>query len=297
MPDSQYFITALPFLWVWCLFKMIAPVLIWLILCEHKQLLLIFICSRNHPFYGYHLLQVDSYLFIRISSSLSQRRSPAVYIYISTSAKHAWQTHIARGPATATLHFHIASLQTRRTGLNAKVPDGVRRGYAGAKGEKRDVREAARARREESDNEKVVWLWEQIDWVCIWAFRWVSIIRGKKMGSWPLKSIHGKGVSTVNINICACATARAVLDKPTAVNYELAYGEGDRLVNMQSWRNVRSSCSTSVRPPLHPEWQGLTWMSIISTGQATGHGLLGHDPKTVVWLTWKFTFLLDWSRG
>ena len=49
------------------------------------------------PFYGYHLLQVDSYLFIRISSSLSRLRSPAVYIYISTSAKQAWQTHIAKG--------------------------------------------------------------------------------------------------------------------------------------------------------------------------------------------------------
>lgn len=54
------------------------------------------------------------------------------------------------------------------------------------------------------------------------------------MGSRPLKSIHGEGVFTVNINICVCATAGATLDKPTAVNYELACREGDRLVNMQS---------------------------------------------------------------
>lgn len=40
------------------------------------------------------------------------------------------------------------------------------------------------------------------------------------------------GVFSVNINVCACAMARATLDKPTAVNYELACGEGDRLVNM-----------------------------------------------------------------
>lgn len=88
---------------------MIAPVLIWLILCEHKQLLFIFICTGNHPFYGYHLLQVDRYLFIGISSSLSQPRSPMLYIYISTSAKQAWQTHTAKGqPHLRHICIHVS---------------------------------------------------------------------------------------------------------------------------------------------------------------------------------------------
>lgn len=43
-----------------------------------------------------------------------------------------------------------------------------------------------------------------------------------------------QGVFTVNINICVSTMARATLDKPTAVNYELACREGDRLVNMQN---------------------------------------------------------------
>lgn len=84
------------------------------------------------------------------------------------------------------------------------------------------------------------------------------------MGSGPLKSIHGTGVFSVNINVCACATARATFDKPTAVNYELACGEGDSLVNMQCRRSAQSPRNTSVRPPPHPEWQGLTWVSITS---------------------------------
>lgn len=67
-----------------------------------------------------------------------------------------------------------------------------------------------------------------------------------------------QGVFTVNINICVRAAARATFDKPTAVDYELACREGDRLVNMQSRRSVQSPCNTSVRPPLHLEWQGLT---------------------------------------
>lgn len=87
--------------------------------------------------------------------------------------------------------------------------------------------------------------------VCIWAFRWVSIIQGKRVGSWPLKSIHGKGVFTVNINISVCAMAGATFDKPTAVNYELACRVGDRLVNMQSWRSaepVQHKCQTPTAP-------------------------------------------------
>lgn len=36
-------------------------------------------------------------------------------------------TH-SKGPAVATLHFHIASSQARRAGLNAKVPDMVAEG-------------------------------------------------------------------------------------------------------------------------------------------------------------------------
>lgn len=187
----------------------------------------------------------------------------------------------------ATLHFHIASSRASQTGPNAKVPDMVAEG-AEREGEKKRegnwMRKEARGREKEREEvrgmgvEEVGWR-EQVDWVCVWAFRWVSIIQGKRMGSWPLKSIHGKGVFTVNINICVCATARATLDKPTAVNYELACSEGDRLVNMQSWRSAQSPCNTSVRPPLHLEWQGLTWVSITSTGQATGQSLLGKDPK------------------
>lgn len=45
------------------------------------------------------------------------------------------KTH-SKGPATATLHFHTASSQARRTGLNAKVPDIVAEGTA-QEGEKR----------------------------------------------------------------------------------------------------------------------------------------------------------------
>lgn len=87
----------------------------------------------------------------------------------------------------------------------------------------------------------------------------------------------------MNINISVCAMTRATFDKPTAVNYELACRAGDRLVNMQSWRSAPSPRNTSVRPLLHPEWQGLTWVSITCTGQATGRRMLGMDPKTTVW--------------
>lgn len=48
--------------------------------------------------------------------------------------------------------------------------------------------------------------------------------------------------------MCVCAAATATLDKPTAVNYELACGEGDRLVNMQS-RRTRSAHATQVSDP------------------------------------------------
>ena len=68
------------------------------------------------------------------------------------------------------------------------------------------------------------------------------------MSSRPLKSIHDTGVFSVNINVCACAMARATLDKPTAVNYELACGEGDRLVNMQN-RRSGSARGTQVSDP------------------------------------------------
>lgn len=44
-------------------------------------------------------------------------------------------TH-SKGPGTATLHFHTASSQSRRTGLNAKVPDMVAEG-AELRGEKK----------------------------------------------------------------------------------------------------------------------------------------------------------------
>lgn len=137
------------------------------------------------------------------------------------------------------------------------------------------------------------WL-EQVDWVCIWAFRWVSIIRGKRMGSWPLKSIHGKGVFTVNINICVCAMARATLDKPTAVNYELACREGDRLVNMQNWRSAQTH-ATQVSDP-HRTRSGRDWPGCQSrcTGQAIGQGLLGMNSNHCS-LTEKITFLSNSS--
>lgn len=51
-------------------------------------------------------------------------------------------TH-SEGPAAATLHFHIASSQTRQTGLNAKVPDMVAEGAEQeGEGEERAGREA-----------------------------------------------------------------------------------------------------------------------------------------------------------
>lgn len=47
-------------------------------------------------------------------------------------------TH-SKGPATATLHFHTASSQARRTGLNAKVPDMVAEGAEQEKEEKKET--------------------------------------------------------------------------------------------------------------------------------------------------------------
>lgn len=111
----------------------------------------------------------------------------------------------------------------------------------------------------------------------------VSVHHSGKEDEFMASEIHPwQGVFTVNINIRVRATARATLDKPTAVNYELACREGDRLVNMQSRRSVQSPCNTSVRPPLHLEWQGLTWVSITRTSQATGQGLLGINPKKLL---------------
>lgn len=46
-------------------------------------------------------------------------------------------TH-SKGPAVATLHFHIASSQARRPGLNAKVPDMVAEGAEREGGEKKE---------------------------------------------------------------------------------------------------------------------------------------------------------------
>lgn len=127
--------------------------------------------------------------------------------------------------------FSYCLLAGQTAGLNAKVPDMMAEGaeYSGEKSKRWEKN----WRGEEASERRGGW-WEQVNRVCIWAFRWVSIIQGERMGSWPLKSIHGKGVFTVNINICVCAMARATLDKPTAVNYELACREGDKLVNMQS---------------------------------------------------------------
>lgn len=53
-------------------------------------------------------------------------------------------TH-SKGPATATLHFHIASSQARRTGLNAKVPDTMAEG-AEQWGEAREMGEKPKER-------------------------------------------------------------------------------------------------------------------------------------------------------
>ena len=67
-------------------------------------------------------------------------------------------TH-SKGPAAATLHFHISSSQARRTGLNAKVPDMVAEG-AEQEGEedKRDAdRETERARKQEGETERRGW--------------------------------------------------------------------------------------------------------------------------------------------
>lgn len=68
-------------------------------------------------------------------------------------------TH-SKGPAAATLHFHIASSQARRTGLNAKVPDMVAEG-AEQEGEekKRDgekLNERGSEREREREKGKVV---------------------------------------------------------------------------------------------------------------------------------------------
>lgn len=90
------------------------------------------------------------------------------------------------------------------------------------------------------------------------------------MGSRPLKSTHSKGRFTANINIRARATARPALDKPAAVNYEWACGEGDGLVNMQRSK-AESPRNTSVRPPPHADRR--TGASITSTVEATGRGL------------------------
>lgn len=102
-----------------------------------------------------------------------------------------------------------------------------------------------------------------------------------------------QGVFTVNINICVCAVTRATLDKPTAVNYELACREGDRPVNMQSWGCMVSSCNTSVRPSLHLQWPGLTWVSINSTGLTTAQELLGMGPKNCCLTDIERNFQLD----
>ena len=55
----------------------------------------------------------------------------------------------------------------------------------------------------------------------------------------------------VRVHVCvrACATARATLDKPTAVNYELACGEGDRPVNMQNGRSTPGPALHKVSDP------------------------------------------------
>lgn len=59
-------------------------------------------------------------------------------------------TH-SKGPAMATLHFHIASSRASQTGLNAKVPDMVAEG-AEREGEKK--REGNRMRKEARGSEK-----------------------------------------------------------------------------------------------------------------------------------------------
>lgn len=129
-----------------------------------------------------------------------------------------------------------------------------------------------------------------------WAFELsgMSVHHSGKEDEFMASEIHPwQGVFTVNINIRVRATARATLDKPTAVNYELACREGDRLVNMQSRRSMQSPCNTSVRPPLHLEWQGLTRVSITRTSQATGQILLGINPKNY-FLTHEEINFLTW---
>lgn len=64
----------------------------------------------------------------------------------------------------------------------------------------------------------------------------VSVHHSGKENGFMASEIHPwqGGLHSEYKYMCVCATARATLDKPTAVNYELACSEGDRLVNMQS---------------------------------------------------------------
>lgn len=98
------------------------------------------------------------------------------------------------------------------------------------------------------------------------------------MGSRPLKSTHGKGRFAANINTGARAKARAALDKPAAVNYEWACGEGDRLVNMQRRRKGLESTQHKCQNPTargqagvdpgvnHRRRQGNAWKRTKSCG-------------------------------
>lgn len=62
-------------------------------------------------------------------------------------------TH-SKGPAAATLHFHIASSQARRSGLNAKVPDMVAEGAEREGGEKKGEAEKLSEGGKKGDGER-----------------------------------------------------------------------------------------------------------------------------------------------
>lgn len=282
---------------------MIAPVLIWLILCEHKQLLFIFICTGNHPFYGYHLLQVDRYLFIGISSSLSQPRSPMLYIYISTSAKQAWQTHTAKGrPHLRHICIHV-SLFPGRTAQKFLTCRQKAQSFG------------SWVRHQERKRETATGCWERLQWGCISAFGWVSIIQAKRMGSWPLKSTHGKRVFAVNINIsvcvrvCGCARVRGRTPWPGPLLTSQQLLIMNRPAEWETgwWicraKGARRANGTQVSDP-SCTWSGRTWPGCqsLGKGQATWQGLLGLDPKYTknvgkCFLLLFFWIKVTWSRN